>query len=131
MPEKSQVLKGFNVHLFEFLDELIKIFPENMDIPTVKTFFELTKRGNVTILIKAWNIYVNVPYGKKLEEGDLDYFIDKDYREDLTELSNADEIISSIDKIRKPLKDLSVENKNHTLKYFNNLNKLSGLYNSM
>ena len=40
-----------------------------MDIPTVKTFFELTKRGNVTILIKAWNIYVNVPYGKKLEEG--------------------------------------------------------------
>ena len=131
MPDKSQVLKGFNVHLFEFLDELIKIFPENMDIPTIKTFFELTKKGNVTILIKAWNIYVNKPYGKKLEEGDIDYFIDKDYSEDLTELSNADEIVSSIEKIRKPLKGLSQENKNHTLNYFNNLNKLSGLYSSL
>ena len=103
MADKSQVLKGFNVHLFEFLDELKKIFPENMDIPTVRTFFELTKKGNVTILIKAWNVYVNVPYGTKLEEGELDYFIDKDYREDLIELSNSDEIVSSIDKIRKPL----------------------------
>jgi len=86
MPEKSQVLKGFNIHLFEFLDELIKIFPENMDIRTIKTFFELTKKGNATILIKAWNIYVNVPYGEKLENGDLDYFINKDYRDDLTQL---------------------------------------------
>lgn len=131
MPEKSQVLKGFNIHLFEFLDELIKIFPENMDIRTIKTFFELTKKGNATILIKAWNIYVNVPYGEKLENGDLDYFINKDYRDDLTQLSNSEDILRAIQQIREPLIDLSDESKIHSLNYLNNLNKLSGLYNTM
>ena len=42
--DKSTVLKAFNNHFFEFIDDIIGIFPENNDIKTTKTFFEMTKR---------------------------------------------------------------------------------------
>ena len=42
--DKSSVLKAFNNHLFEFIDDIITAFPDNNDIKTAKSFFELTKR---------------------------------------------------------------------------------------
>ena len=47
--DKSTVLKAFNNHLFEFIDDVISAFPNNNDVKTTKTFFELTKKGNVTL----------------------------------------------------------------------------------
>lgn len=63
--DKSSILKAFNNHLFEFVDDIITIFPENNDIKTTKTFFEMTKKGNVTLLIKIWFTFVETPYGEE------------------------------------------------------------------
>lgn len=128
--DKSSILKAFNNHLFEFVDDIITIFPENNDIKTTKTFFEMTKKGNVTLLIKIWFTFVETPYGEILEQGDLDYFINKDYSEDMTNLTNSADILAAIDKIRKPIKDMTESSKTNALKYLNNLNKLSRLYNN-
>ena len=127
--DKSSILKAFNNHLFEFIDDLIVIFPDNNDMKTTKTFFEMTKKGNVTLLIKIWFTYVHTPYGELLEQGNLEYFINKDYSEDMVNLTNARDILSAIDKIRNPIKDMSDSSKENALKYLNNLNKLSKLYN--
>ena len=131
MTDTTTILRGFNNHLFEFLDDIIAIFPENSDLKTVKTFFEFTKKGNVTILIKMWHEYVFKPYGELLEKGEMDYFISKDYSEDLVYMTNSKDILEAIDKIRKPLKDLSADSKKSCLEYLNNLNKLSDAYIKM
>ena len=34
------ILKAFNNHLIEFIDDLIIIFPEDLDIRTSKTFIK-------------------------------------------------------------------------------------------
>jgi len=126
--DKSTVLKAFNNHLFEFIDDVISAFPNNNDIKTTKTFFEITKKGNATLLIKVWYTYVYIPYNELLEADDLDYFINKDYSNDISNLQNMSEILISIDKIRNPIKEMSDENKQHSLKYLKNLNKLSKMY---
>jgi len=131
MTDTTTILRGFNNHLFEFLDDIIAIFPENSDLKTVKTFFEITKKGNVTILIKAWHEYVFKPYGEILEKGEMDYFISKDYSDDLVYMTNSKDILEAIDKIRKPLKDLSADSKKSCLEYLNNLNRLSDAYMKM
>lgn len=131
MTDTTTILRGFNNHLFEFLDDVIAIFPENSDLKTVKTFFEFTKKGNVTILIKMWHEYVFKPYGELLEQGEMDYFISKDYSEDLVYMTNSKDILEAIDKIRRPLKDLSADSKKSCLEYLNNLNKLSDAYIKM
>ena len=128
--DKSTVLKAFNNHFFEFVDDIIGIFPENNDIKTTKTFFEMTKKGNATLLIKVWYTYVYKPYADILDAGDLDFFINKDYSEDMAGLTNAKDILASIDKIRNPIKEMSDANKAHSLSYLTNLNKLSNIYNT-
>ena len=129
MADTSTILRDFNNHLFEFLDDIISIFPENSDLKTAKTFFEFTKKGNVTILIKMWHEFVYKPYGVLLEQGELEHFITKDYSNDLVYMTNSKDILDAIDKIRKPLNNLSDDSKTICLSYLNNLNKLSNAYN--
>ena len=129
MTDTSTILRGFNNHLFEFLDDIISIFPENSDLKTAKTFFEFKKKGNVTILIKMWHEFVYKPYGVLLEQGELEHFITKDYSNDLVYMTNSKDILDAIDKIRKPLNNLSDDSKTICLNYLNNLNKLSNAYN--
>jgi len=129
MTDTSTILRGFNNHLFEFLDDIISIFPENSDLKTAKTFFEFTKKGNVTILIKMWHEFVYKPYGVLLEQGELEHFITKDYSNDLVYMTNSKDILDAIDNIRKPLNNLSDDSKTICLNYLNNLNKLSNAYN--
>ena len=121
MTDKSTILKLFNEHFFEFMDELSIIFPENLDIVASINLFKLTKSANVTLLIKIWYTYVESPYGDILRQDNLDYFLDKDYKDDLVNLPNAANALRGIDMLRKPIKETSQVNKEHSLNYIKNL----------
>ena len=131
MADKTTLLRTFNTLYFQFLEDLISIFPENIDIKSSKTFFEITKKANPSLLIKIWQTYVSGPYGETLAQGDLEYFINKDYSKDLSNLNNASDILKAIDKLRAPINELSEENKKHSLDYLQKLNKLSDAYSKM
>jgi hypothetical protein len=128
MSEKISILRAFNTHFFEFLDDLIGIFPENMDIQSSKTSFDLVKRANPTAIIKAWYSHIYCPYNEIIEAGDIRFFFDKNYEEDLSILSNASEIMQIIDTLRGPIKSMSDNNQAISMKYIQNLSKLSLLY---
>ena len=48
------ILKAFNNHLTEFIDDLIVVFPDNLDIKTGKTFVEGLKKINPKRLPMIW-----------------------------------------------------------------------------
>ena len=130
MSDKSSVLKAFNTHFFAFVDDIINIFPENEGVRSSKTSFEFFKKANPTCLLKAWNYFVSIPYRQVIEEGKLDFFFDKDYKEDLAYLSSAstNEIMAIIDTLRGPVKEMSDVNRAHSMKYIQNLSKRSDMY---
>lgn len=128
MSDKTTVLRAFNNTFFEFLNEIQSIFPENNDIKNVKVGLELMKKANPTSIIKAWYNNVYEPYKTELAKGDISFFCDKDYKNDLANLNNSDEIMKAIQRIRDPLRELSEENKKTTFKYLGNLCKLSDVY---
>ncbi len=127
---KSTYLKAFNNHLLEMINDILDIYPDNVEIKTAKISIEKVKQMNPTIIIKAWYSFVYIPYKEYLDNGDLSYFFEKDYRDDLSYLKNTDDILKVIDNLRQPLKELSNENKEHTAAYLKNLNKLSEIYNN-
>lgn len=131
MADKSSILKAFNKHFFEFFEEMSKIFPDNLEINSAVTLFEITKKANPTMIIKIWNKFVEIPYGNLLNEGNISYFINKDYSEDVKEMPNAENVIRGINVIRNPIREMSDENKNHSLNYLQNLCKLSKAYSSL
>jgi len=128
MTDKSTILKGFNTYFFDFLDDVASIIEDNDEILTSKAFFETVKKANPTLIIKCWNLYVYQPYKEIIDSGNIQYFLEKDYNSDISVLANSSEIMNSIDKIRAPIKSMSELNQQHSMKYIQNLSKLSTLY---
>jgi hypothetical protein len=126
--DKSSILKAFNTLFFDFIDDIIGIFPENQDIRVSKDFFTNVKRANPTALLKAWSTYVYIPYAEIINSGNIDFFFEKNYEDDLTILSNAKDIMKAIDTIREPVRNMSEVNKSHSMKYIQKLSTLSTMY---
>jgi hypothetical protein len=130
MTDKTTLLRAFNTHMFEFLEDIINILPNNIGLVTTKNAFELYKKANPTLLIKIWYSYVYQPYAKIIDEGNLDFFIDKDYSTEVSNLSNSDKVLNAIESLRGQIRDMSEINRNHSLQYIQNLCKLSNMYNT-
>ena len=72
-----------------------------------------------------------MPYQSIIDVGDISFFFDKDYSQDLQSVSNAGEIMSMINKLREPVRGMNDENKDHCMTYIQNLCKISAAYSSM
>lgn len=129
LPDKSTLMRAFNTHFFDFIDDIISVFPENTDLVYAKKSFETIKRGNPTMILKAWYTFVYLPYKDVIETGNIAFFFDKDYKDDLNHIQNANEIMKMIDKIREPIKSMGGANQEHSTRYIQNLSKLSCSYN--
>lgn len=128
MADKTSILRSFNQLFFDFVNDIISIFPDNSDINTAKTSFELIKKSNPTAIIKVWYNYVSVPYNDVIQAGNIDYFIEKDYSKDLNKLSNSNDIIKIIDSLRNPIKNMGETNKQISCEYIQKLSTLSIMY---
>lgn len=120
------LLKAFNNHLIEFIDDIMNVFTDNLDIKTGRTFVEGMIKINPRRLPMIWKECVVDSFKDKILEGDLDFFINK---------KDYDLGICSNDKGRKILEDLrglviksSEENRKKSMKYIQNLTKLCILY---
>jgi hypothetical protein len=131
MADKKTILRTFNTHLFEFLDDIIRIFPDNLDIQTAKTSFFAIKQANPTIIIKTWVKYIYIPYNETINSGNIDFFFNKDYSEDLVYVANSKEVLKIVDTLRGPISNMTEQQKQFTMEYLQNLSKLSFLYSSL
>jgi len=127
-PDKSTVLKGFNTYLFEFLDDIIHIFPEKKDIQDAKQALLLLKQANPVMLVRCWYKYITSKYSDVINNGNIDFFFNKDYKEDVQNMANPDKVIEVIDTLREPVSQLSDKSKDMAMKYIQNLSKLSAIY---
>lgn len=131
MSNKTNILKTFNTQFFSFLDDVIKVFPDNTDIIVGKKSFETIKRANPTLIIKIWHQFIYDPYRDSIDNGDIDYFVKKDYECDLTQLRNSGEVLRIINTLKKPIGEMDDTNKQHTSNYLVVLSKLSEAYNNI
>ena len=60
--------------------------------------------------------------------GNIEFFINKNYTDDLKDIENSSTILTKIDTLREPIKQLSSENMKKTIQYIQNLSKLCNLY---
>ncbi len=126
--DKSAILKGFNGQFEEFLEDVSILFPNNSDIKTTKTALLMLRKANPKMIIGVWYRYVCIKYEAEINNENIEYFLTKDYSEDLDKNPNASQVLEGIDKIRRPLRELDSDNKKKCLQYLKNLNQLSKIY---
>jgi len=129
--DKSTILKAFNNQFEELVEDIEILFPDNNDIRTTKTALNMMRKANPKRLCDVWFRYIYTKYGDEINNGNIEYFLSKDYSNDFKMDEGAvNKVLEAIDKIRKPLRDLDSENKKKCVQYLQNLNELSKIYNN-
>ena len=126
----SNILSAFNDHFVEFVTDIQSVFPEDHDILVAKNSLLAIRKANPKMIVKIWNTYIVGKYKSEIEKGDISFFINKDYSQDLVYANNPDKIIESIDRLRMPIKAMNPAEQAKTMKYIQNLTKLASIYES-
>jgi hypothetical protein len=126
----SLVLSTFIKQLEECLEDIQSTYNGDSDPRFIKCklFFNTIKIANPRLLITTWKEKITDKYRDKIEKGDIQYFIEKDYKEDAAEHYD-NTVDTAIQDLRTMIRQMSTENINMSLKYIKNLCKLSDLYN--
>jgi hypothetical protein len=131
MSNPNNMLTIFNDHFVEFITDIHNVFPEDPDILAAKNSLMAIRKANPKLIVKIWIKYVAVPYQDRIMAGDINFFIEKDYSNDLTKSSNPDQIMESIDRLRNPVKLMNSDNQQKTMKYIQNLCKIASMVSNI
>jgi hypothetical protein len=127
--DKSILLTAFNTQFYDFLDDIESVFINDHAIKQAKNALILIKKVNPTLVIKLWYNYIVVNYESEIDNNNINFFIEKDYKNDLRYLNSSDDIMKHIDSLREPVRNMGESNQKKSLMYIKNLCILSKLYN--
>jgi hypothetical protein len=126
--DKSLLMNAFNDHFFEFVDDIESVFINDSSIKRVKSALTLIRKMNPSLTIKIWHKYIASNYEKEINDSNITFFIEKDYKKDLIYIDSSDNIMKHIDCLREPIRNMGKENQDKSFKYIQNLCLLSNLY---
>jgi hypothetical protein len=131
----ANYLSVFNDQFMELMEDIIRLFPDRKGLYTTKKVFETARKMNPRIILEMLNLYLLKKYENEILNDDFDFFVTKDYSEEVETIPKADaikhsneDILKGIEKIREPLSELPDEDKVKILQYFKNLIQLTALY---
>jgi hypothetical protein len=127
--DNSLLMNAFNDHFFEFLEDIESVFVNDSSIKKVKSALTLIKKMNPALIVKIWYKYIVVNYEKEINENNITFFIEKDYKKDLKYIESSDNIMKNIDYLREPIRNMGKENQDKSFKYIQNLCLLAKIYN--
>lgn len=125
---KTDILSGFNNHLNEFFNDVVTIFPDNLDIKVAQSSLSTMRKANPRLIVAIWREHIVSKYEKEIMEGNIDFFLEKDYNTDLKSADNASSILEKINSLKEPIRNMGQENLTKTITYIQNLTKLCNLY---
>ena len=127
--DKSILLTAFNTQFYDFLDDIESVFMNDNGIKRAKNALFLIKKINPTLVIRLWYKYIVINYENEIDNNNINFFIDKDYKNDLRYLNSSDDIMKHIDSLREPVRNMGESNQKKSFMYIKNLCILSRLYN--
>lgn len=126
--DKTQILKAFNDHFNDFIEDIHKVFPDNKDIETAKNAIAEFRKANPRMILLVFNQHVVAKYRREISEGNINFFVDKDYSGDLKGRGTSKLILEKIDCLRDPVRNMTSSDQDKVIQYLQNLVKLCDLY---
>lgn len=123
----NNILTAFNDHFIDFVTDVQNVFPDDPDILATKNALIAIRKANPKMIVKIWNKFIVGKYRPEIEAGNIDFFISKDYSQDVSAASNSDKIMETINRLREPIRQMTPESQAKTMKYIQNLTKLAAM----
>ena len=130
--DKGIILTTFNKQFIELIDDIQIIFPNDLEIATTKQVIITIQKTNPKLFISIVSNYL-CKYKNEINNENVDFFINNDYKSDIEENSKNEKtnniILKKIDDLRKHIKLMNKDDILKINKYLINLLKLCELYN--
>jgi hypothetical protein len=120
-----QLVKIFNEIFFNFVNLISKTFPNDLDITIAKNKLYAIKKINPKLFIKFWKKHITEKYKESIEEGNINYFIEKNYSDDLKKVNNSERVMKSINRLREPIKNMDKSKQETAMLFIQDLSKIS------
>ena len=132
--QKSVLVKVFSEQVEELYLDMLKVYPNHLNIKTGLTIVQQLKRFNPKLMLRSYNESVNQPYYDVIVKGDLEFFMNKNYVEDCKrtgmDISEAKTQADWIETIKDLARGLEEENQKKLIKYFQNFSRICKMYYS-
>lgn len=110
-------LSAFTDLVLRFNDELIELYPNEIEFKTGKTAIQLIKKTNPRMLLQIFKTYIE-PYREKVMNKDESFFMNKNYEEDTGSYQN---ILMLIGRLKEKWEDIGEDNQTAIWKYIQTL----------
>jgi hypothetical protein len=125
MDPRKVILRTFNGIFEDVVHYILSKYPDNPHLIAAYSSFQSICRTNETILVKYWYKWIYLPYKDNLENGGVDFFLAKEYHEDVSGTKNAGVLLQAIEQIRTTLQTMTPSEKEFIREKLVHLNKLS------
>ena len=126
--DSHALLRAFNDHFEEFMDDVLRVFPDDAECNRASAALRAMRRANPGLIIRVFGDRVCEPYRSEISAGELAFFVDKDYRNDVQAASFASPALSKIEALRAPIRAMGEADKKAVIKYMQNLLRLVDMY---
>jgi hypothetical protein len=118
--DKQSLVKIFNDKLYEFVSDLLLIYPEDIDLYTFKSSLNVIWLIDDKKTIKIFNRYVVEKYRTELSSRNEQFFIDYSFDNEIQQYTKneTDFSIQLMNKLKSYWSDMKNENKTIVFKYF-------------
>jgi hypothetical protein len=123
---KPLIIKGFNQHFEEFIEDIESVFPDDDEVKTMKNLLFIIKKTSPRLILETWNSYITIPYKEPIENSDISFFINKDYAD--LDIHHTDNISNFIERLRGYVRNMTEHNQQKSMQYVKNLCNLTKLY---
>lgn len=126
----NKYYKIFNTKIIEFLNDLIRIFPNDTEFKIYKNGISLLKLADEKKPLQLYKVFVTDEYKEHIKNKNDDFFLQHDYNEILTSKEISDKVDSDfnnkiVDKLKGYWKELSDTNREIVWNYFTLFLKIS------
>jgi len=127
--EKKLILETFNKQFCELVEDVRRIFPNDMTVSIMNKSLSILMMVNKKQIIQVYKTSTADVYSKEIENGDLSFFINKNYNEDVTSKGySTDVVLEKIEYVKGLVKQMNEEEQHNVIKYFQNLTVLCKMY---
>lgn len=126
--EKNELLNTFNNHFKEMVNDVSTIYPNDLLLKmlhkSLNVLFMVSKKN----LINFFKDYIISKYYDEIMNGDLSFFINKNYDNELSDDYKSNNIIQNIEYVKSLVKNLEETEQVKIISYFKNLITICKLY---
>ena len=133
--DSKTVFRSYNKLYFEMLEFLKNnISKSNTSFSIFYKKNHMLRRANIKLFIKKWYENISIPYHKEILDGNIDYFLNKDFSDDMKNAGSLKSELSmndNIEYIKRIYQNIDKDLVETLVTYIQNLTKLSILYHNI